>query len=329
MLSRQLQIYPIITLSGEKIKRGRKAPSNGAVHRMVQTEGGTIMHREMNFWVIGGDRRQAALAQGLAEDGHTVHTFALERAEGMHCEDSLEELARADCVVLPLPVLNGVGKLNAPLCGREHTVDEVLEHLEPGQLLCAGKVNGELRAAAEARGLLLHDYFAREELAVANAVPTAEGAVQTAMEVLPITLHGARVLVLGYGRIGRVTSQRMAALGAQVTVAARSREQLAWAKVWGYHTEHIGQLVPWLCGYDLVINTVPAVVLGREELSALRPGTPVIELASKPGGVELDAAAELGVKVIAAACLPGKVAPETAAGYIRDTIYHIIEELET
>ena len=37
---------------------------------------------------------------------------------------------------------------------------------------------------------------------VANAVPTAEGAVQVAMEELPFTLHSARVLILGFGRVG-------------------------------------------------------------------------------------------------------------------------------
>ena len=55
---------------------------------------------------------------------------------------------------------------------------------------------------------------------IANAVPTAEGAVQLAMEELPITLHGARVLVVGFGRVGKLTAHRFRALGARVSVAA-------------------------------------------------------------------------------------------------------------
>ena len=160
-----------------------------------------------------------------------------------------------------------------------------------------------------------------------NALPTAEGAVQIAMEELPVTLHEARVLILGYGRLGRVTAQRMAALGARVAVAARSHEQLAWARVWGYATEHTARLKPWLCSYDLVVNTIPACVLGREELAALKPGALVIDLASKPGGVDFDMAAELGVQTIWALSLPGKVAPVSSGGYIRTTIYHIIDEM--
>lgn len=285
------------------------------------------MQRAMNIWVIGGDLRQVALARELTEDGHTVHTFGLERAEGLFCEENWNGLERADCIVLSLPATDGNGVLNTPLSGQKHTLQELFEHTEQGQLLCAGMVKPDLQELAEARGLLLCDYFAREELAVANAVPTAEGAVQTAMENLPITLHNARVLILGYGRVGRVTAQRMSSVGAYVAVAARSHEQLAWAKVWGYHTEHIERLKPWLCGYDLVVNTIPAKVLRREELESLKPGTLVIDLASKPGGVDFESAAELGVKVIWALALPGKVAPKSSAGYIKTTIYHIIDEL--
>ena len=160
-----------------------------------------------------------------------------------------------------------------------------------------------------------------------NAVPTAEGAIQIAMEELPITIHGARALVIGYGRLGRALSQRLAGLGAKVSVAARKFADLAWAESCGYGIEHTGQLEGWLCCYDLVVNTVPARILSEEDLEDLRPGCLVIDLASKPGGVDLEAAARLGVKVIWALSLPGKVAPVTAGKSIKITIYNILHEL--
>lgn len=284
------------------------------------------MKRAMNIWVAGGDLRQAALAGLLAEDGHTVHTLALEEAEETDCEISPEGIERADCVVLPLPAEGEAGYLNTPLSGERRPLEWVLDALRPGQLVCAGMVKPPLVSAARDRGLELRDYFAREELAIANAVPTAEGAVQLALEELPVTLHNARCLVIGYGRVGRVTAHRLGALGARVSVAARSHEQLAWARVWGYAIEHTAQLTPWLCGYDLVVNTVPAPILGEEALAALKPGALVIDLASKPGGVDFDAAGRLGVKVIWALSLPGKVAPVSSGEYIKMTIYHIMEE---
>ncbi|MCI9424098.1 MAG: dipicolinate synthase subunit DpsA [Flavonifractor sp.] len=288
------------------------------------------MRQELNIWVAGGDMRQAKLAELLAEDGHSVHTFGLERLgtiPGAHLEETTADMRLADCVVLPLPAAGEGSLLNAPLSAGRHPLSHLLDALRPSQVICAGMVRPQVAAMAAGRGLTLHDYFAREELAVANAVPTAEGAIQIAMEELPITIHGARALVIGYGRLGRALSQRLAALGAKVSVAARKYADLAWAESCGYGIEHTGQLEGWLCCYDLVVNTVPARVLDRKGLEDLQSGCLVIDLASKPGGVDLEAAAQLGVKVVWALSLPGKVAPVTAGRSIKTTIYNILHEL--
>ena len=291
------------------------------------------MKRELNFWVLGGDLRQACLARLLAEDGHRVNTYALSGSvvtptENLTLADSLDGIGRADCVVLPLPVAGAEGMVNTPLPRSALPRASLLDALSPPQILCGGRVDPVSAAMADARGLILRDYFAREELAVANAVPTAEGAVQLAMEQMPVTIHGARVLITGFGRVGQAAARRFAALGARVSVAARRYEQLALAESEGYGAEQIGGLDGWLCGYDLVVNTVPAPVLGETELKDLRPDCLIIDLASKPGGVDRKAADRLGRQVIWALSLPGKVAPVTAGGAIRSTIYNMLHELD-
>lgn len=134
------------------------------------------MRQELNFWVVGGDMRQEKLAQLLAEDGHSVHTFALERSgaiPGTERAGSLDGVRRADCVVLPLPVAVEGSMLNAPMSASAHPLEEIMTALRPGQFLCGGKVTGAIRALAASHGLELQDYLDREELAVANAVPAA------------------------------------------------------------------------------------------------------------------------------------------------------------
>ena len=283
------------------------------------------MKHRLNVWVIGGDRRQVHLAELLRREGHTVHTYALERAVE-DCEEEPSQVRLADCVILPLPVTGNGSLLNAPLSDRLHPLASILDYLRPGQVICAGMADANTAALASRRGLILHDYFARAELAEANAVPTVEGAIQIAMEELPITIHGARVLIIGCGRLGKLLAQRMKALGAKVSLSARSCPDLAWVEAHDFCPEHTGELEGWLCSYDLVVNTVPARVLGLERLAELKEDCLVIDLASKPGGVDFEAARQLGVKVIHALSLPGRVAPVTAAKAVWSTICNILRE---
>lgn len=288
------------------------------------------MKYERNLWVLGGDLRQVYLAQLLAQDGHHVHTFGLEAAlspgSDLTLETTLENLPLAEAVILPMPVSDGNSLLYAPLSQQSTPISHVLDHLHTRQVICGGRLDPATTALARERGLTIVDYLAREELAVANCVPTAEGCLQLAMEHLPITIHNARVLIIGYGRLGKITARRFAALGAKVTVAARKYEQLAWARTEGFGTEHTSQLTGWLCSYDLVVNTVPTRILGEIELADLHPDCLVIDLASVPGGVDRAAAEQLNRKVLWALSLPGKVAPATAGDIIKLTIYHILGE---
>jgi len=126
-----------------------------------------------NFWLVGGDRRQVALARALLADGHQVHTYALELAEEVPAPaPDLTGIGEAHCVVLPLPACKG-DTLNTPLSALTLTPEAVLDALRPGQLVCGGGLSPALLAAGEARGLRMADYLAREELAVANALPAA------------------------------------------------------------------------------------------------------------------------------------------------------------
>jgi dipicolinate synthase subunit A len=314
-------------------EKQRQSPLSLGGHRMEHHKQGwcCLLRNERNLWVVGGDLRQVKLAELLIDDGHWVQTYAMERRPDpnrLPGSDTLRGIEHAECVILPLPVTVEDGILNTPLSDQKIPVRTILDALHPGQIVCAGRVTPELTNCATEKGLILRDYFAREELEIKNAVPTVEGAIQIAMEELPTTLFGTRVLVIGFGRLGKLLAHRLKGLGARVTVSARNYGDLAWIESYGYWSEHTEQLDGWLGGYQLVINTVPARVLDGARLHDLDPGTLVIDLASRPGGVDFEAAAAQGIKVIWALSLPGKVAPVTSGKIIRDTIYHILQELE-
>ena len=172
------------------------------------------MKEKRSFWIVGGDLRQIKLAELLLEDGHQVQTYAVEQRpeQGkLPGTDTLRGIEEADCVILPLPVMAEHGILNSKLSDRRVPLQMIFQNLRPGQLVCAGKAPPEVRAMAEQAEVVFFDYFAREELEIANAVPTVEGAIQIAMEELPTTLFGTRVLVLGFGRLGKLLAHRLKA----------------------------------------------------------------------------------------------------------------------
>lgn len=243
------------------------------------------MDRERNFWVVGGDLRQVKLVEMLEGDGHTVHTEALEKGLPAHKKNRSMDAARAHCVILPLPVAKD-GLLHAPLGEGEYPIHDIFERLHPGQIVCGGLISEEVFQEGRELGLRMFDYYEREECKVANAVPTAEGAIQVAMENMASTLHGARALVIGFGRVGKLTAHRLQSLGARVTVAARKCEDWAWAQAYGYATEDSTRLAYWMGGYDLIINTVPVMILDAAHLERVQQDAFVIDLASLPGGVD-------------------------------------------
>lgn len=145
------------------------------------------------------------------------------------------------------------------------------------------------------------------------------------MEKLPVTLWGSECLVLGYGRIGRLLAQRLHALGARVTVAARKYGARAWAEAFGWKAVPIDRLSGCLGNIQAVFNTAPSLILDSTLLAELPPDCLCMDLASKPG-IDFPAAEQLGLKTVWARGLPGKAAPVTAAAAIRDALYHILEE---
>ena len=285
----------------------------------------------MKFAVIGGDMRQAKLAEMLTGDGHRVYTALMnppEREKPGDGENWRAALEKAEYIVLPLPASSGGGVLNTPMWDGTVKLSEILEAIRQDQTVLAGRLDGEMRHLAETKGIRLIDYFEREEMTVTNAAVTAEGAIQLLMEELPHTILWSNILVIGYGRIGKLLSMRLRALGANVTVSARKFADFAWIEAMGLACADTRKLDGIIGEYDAVVNTVPCRVLTRELLSRLKEGCLCLDLASRPGGIDFEVASELGVRAIWALSLPGKVAPVTSGLAVKKAIYNIISELE-
>ncbi|MGN0975669.1 MAG: NAD(P)-dependent oxidoreductase [Gemmiger sp.] len=253
------------------------------------------------FCVVGTDARQRAAAKYLKEAGYNV--------------TGAEGAGSAGYILLPMP-------LDADMAG----LARILRAAQPGTLALGGRVSAPVQAAADAAGVELIDYFLRPELASLNAVPTAEGCIGVLLSMRDRTLWESPVLVLGYGRVGSALAARLHALGAYVTVAARSAEQRAQARSAGCEAEPLEMLPRLAPGFDAVVNTIPAPVLGRAALERLPGAALVVDLASMPGGVDFAAAKALGVHTVHALSLPARCAPRTAGELVAHTVLTILQE---
>ena len=235
----------------------------------------------------------------------------------------LNRAASCEVVVLPLPLCGDEGVLNCE--GEPIPTTELFRRLRPEQRILAGQVKPQQYREAEQYGLKPEDYFLREEVTVANAAVTAEAALQVAMERLERTLLGVECLVLGFGRIGKLLSHRLDGLGARVTATARTAEDLAWIRAFGWEALRTDALDGALGRFPVVFNTIPASVLEEALLRQLPDSCLCIDLASRRG-IDPEAAERLGVTVVWARSLPGRLKPRAAAEILRNAICAILME---
>ena len=285
----------------------------------------------MRFAVIGGDERSALLCRLLCSDGHRVKSFALERAElpemlsRAGCLQSC--VYGADCVLVPCPAESG-GLLNTPFSDNALRMQDIITALWPYQLLCGGGFSEESAALIQRSGIKAGDMLRRSDYVAGNAAITAEGALGLLLDKSERTASGASVLICGWGRIAKLLAAKLRALGAEVTVAARKKEDRAMAEAFGFGALDYTGLETEAGGFDWVVNTVPARVISDAALCLMADDTLLLELASPPGGFDGTLAENIGLKVCRAPGLPGKSAPMSAALLMKDTIYKFISEQE-
>lgn len=286
------------------------------------------MHRR-KYAVIGGDMRNIYLAELLKKDYQYVEIYGFDKSgKPWASKNSPLDiiLGEAQVIVGGIPLATGDEYLSTPFSEKKTSIDEVLEKVPKNSLLIAGKIKQNVKSRLAQKGAKCIDILNREELAVLNAVPTAEGAVCILIEELPITLMDSRVLIVGYGRIGKILAKMLQGFGSEIWVAARKYSDIAWIEAQGFKPVPINQLARYVSDMDAIVNTVPSLVITKEILEKTRNGCFLLDLASSPGGIDFKAADALGFKVKWSLGIPGRVAPLTAGNIIRRTIYNIIEE---
>lgn len=282
---------------------------------------------EKKISIIGGDLRIVNLAKLLAEDGLEVSTYALEKAQELEnlknihkCDTWQEVIQKSNVLISSIPLSQDGITITAPFSSAKINLEELLPYLK-GKKFIAGKLGEKFKNNPSIQS---YDMLEIEEYAILNAIATAEGAIQIAMEEFPKTLSGSKILVMGFGRIGKIVAKMLQGIGANVYCEARKNEDLAYIKAYGYTPIKLEDLSGNLSKFDIIINNIPVPILDKNNLDLVKKDVLIIDLASKPGGVDFEYAKEKAIKTIWALGLPGKVAPVSAAEYIKETLYPIL-----
>lgn len=285
------------------------------------------MEKGIGVLWIGGDERQLVAANTMQDMGWNCSVCMSKNAslaKGKSYTDLRLAFEENQVLVFPLPASKKRGYLNA---SQEVLLSDTFVHILPNSLVLGGMLSEEVRAELSAKGIRFVDYYG-DEFQIRNALPTAEAAIGIALLESPRMLFSENVLVVGYGKIGKILAQKLQLLGAKVTVGARKTTDLATARAFGHTTVSIATGIPrhMLGNFGLVVNTAPVCLFGRGTVEHLNKEAIYIELASAPYGIDFEAASERGVRTILAESLPGKYSPISAGEILAETVVQILDK---
>ena len=285
----------------------------------------------MKISVIGGDLRLSNLAEMLAIDTNEVSVFGMENVNEImdnkdiiKCNTLEEAVDNSEIIIGSIPFMKNNEEVYATFSDKNIKLDDLVKRKCKNKTFIAGSISNNAREKLEESYGKVIDIMKEEELVVLNTIATAEGAIDVAIQNTDTTIHGSSVLVLGFGRVAKEVANKFHGLSAKVTCAARKNTDLAWIKAMGYKGVNINDLGEDLKEYDIIINTVPHMIIDKEEMQYMKKNVLLIDLASSPGGINTEDAQKLNLKFVWALALPGKIAPITSAEFIKQTIYNII-----
>lgn len=269
---------------------------------------------------LGGDLRQYYMIKQLMEAGFPVAVYGLDRGElgdTVYEATTLKEaLSFGNIVICPIPVSKNQVDINSKHAIPDLTLAELKANLKEGHMLFGGCFHKSMVEYCAEKNVRLFDFMEMETVSIANAIATAEGTLAEAILRSPINLHKNECLILGYGRCAKILADKLKGIGAKVSVGARSEEALAYADAYGFENIPLSELSKHLHRFPFIFNTIPAMVLDSALLSYVRKDAVIIDISSKPGGVNFDYCNQLGINASLCLGLPGIYAPKASASIL-------------
>lgn len=289
------------------------------------------MSEKLNVLIIGGDNRYLEVINILLERGLNVYvtgfdnvSFDAENITKWRLDEI--EFEKIDAILLAISGTDLEGRISTAFSDEPlFLTKEMISNTKKHCIICTGVINRYLEEVCSERTLI--DLYARDDVAIYNAIPTSEGILMKAMQETDYTVHNANVIVLGFGRIGFTVAHLFAAVGANVTVAVRNPADIARIKQLKLSAIYLDDLEKEVGRTNIIINTIPHLLVNEDVIAQMKGDTLIIDIATKPGGVDFKAAELRGIKAIHYLGIPGDVAPKTGGIIMANAFLDVIDHL--
>ena len=274
--------------------------------------------------------RLVKLAQILEKENNQIYILGLEKAKELEnssniriCRNLEQVLENAEIVISSIPFTRDGITINMPLSDNKIKINEFM-NLMKDKTLIAGTISSNIYE--KYKDVEIIDIMKNEKLAILNTIATAEGAIKEIIENMQVNVHGSKIMIFGFGRVGKTLAKKLDGLSAKITVVSKEEEELAWAEVYGYTNMQLNKIEDVIKDYDVIVNTIPHIILQGDILQKINKDTLLLDLASGEGGINKEEAQENKINLIKALGIPGKISPITTAKILKETIYEILEE---
>ncbi len=288
------------------------------------------MSKKGDVTVIGADLRQIYMINNLYEKGYTVYTYGINNdliTDKIRKTSSLHEaISRSNILICPIPFSKNNKDIAFLNLYEDKNVKHFMEGLNSNHILFAGLIPDYLSSYCNRNKIVCYDFMKMNDVAILNAIATAEGTIAEAIKRSLINLHGSRCLVLGFGRCAQILASKLKAFDADICVSARTKDACALATAYGYFGILLDKLDQDLDSFDFVFNTIPAMVLARDKLEKLSPHVTIIDIASSPGGIDYSASESLNLNASLCLGLPGIYSPKSSGEILADVVENILIE---
>jgi dipicolinate synthase subunit A len=299
---------------------------------IIKKKVNVFMLTGMQIAVIGGDARQLEIIQKLTELDARISLIGFEQLDHAFTgavKEKINEVdfSNIDAIILPVAGTNLEGQIETIFSNEKVVLTEDILLKTPEHCtIYSGISNAYLNGIVKAAKRKLVQLFSRDDVAIYNSIPTVEGTIMMAIQHTDFTIHGSNVTILGLGRCGMSIARAFHGLGAKVKVGARRSEHLARITEMGVTPFHLSNIEKEVTDTDILINTIPKLVVSAAVIAKLPAHTLVIDIASKPGGTDFRYAEKRGIKALLAPSLPGIVAPKTAGQILADVLSQLLQE---